>query len=409
MKKSLITVLTLFVLVMFLSACESTETPTGEVVDDSMDDSTGDTMDDIGPIMEEDLVVPEDTMDDTMTVEEIQVPEEFKDIAVRIEATEGDLIDLNPLAIDPDGDRVTYSFSQPLDEKGVWQTKDGDEGHYVITVGATDGKAKTTEEVLLIIKPSNKAPQLVCPEQVTANEGESFELDCEVYDKEGDEVVVMYSGWMGSDEKDIGYDEAGVHKVFVRANDGNRESTATIEVTVKEVNRVPELSDLPDLEAIEDDIITLKPTATDPDGDAVTIAFSAPFDNNGVFATIDGDDGEYDVTVSATDSRGGKSTTSFSLLVLNKNNAPIVKKLNSISVYEGERIVIDVEAEDPDGDELIVKFTGFMTTNEYLTTYEDAGQYTVTISVGDGDLETVQRVPITVIDKNRAPIFRVPA
>ena len=44
-------------------------------------------------------------------------------------------------AVDPDGDPIVYNFTQPLDEKGEWQTGDGDAGEYIVTVYASDGKS----------------------------------------------------------------------------------------------------------------------------------------------------------------------------------------------------------------------------------------------------------------------------
>ena len=45
-----------------------------------------------------------------------------EDFEVVVTGTEGEMIRLDPRAIDPDGDDVTFYFSEPFDESGRWQT-----------------------------------------------------------------------------------------------------------------------------------------------------------------------------------------------------------------------------------------------------------------------------------------------
>ena len=87
----------------------------------------------------------------------------------------------------------------------------------------------------------------------------------------------------------------------------------------------------------------------------------------------------------------------------------MLKRINDITVYEGETINIPVDASDREGDELTVTVTGWMNSQTYTTTYDDAGEYTVTVIVSDGEYEAKQTFKVTVLDKNRPPIFRVPA
>jgi hypothetical protein len=112
--------------------------------------------------------------------------------------------------------------------------------------------------------------------------------------------------------------------------------------------------------------------------------------------------------VIATD---GRSTTKkdFTVIVTQKNTAPVLTKINDITVNEGEVITIPVDATDREGDKLDVTVSGWMNTLTYTTTYDDAGEYTVTVVVSDGEYEAKQSFKVTVLDKNRAPIFKVPA
>ena len=50
-----------------------------------------------------------------------------------------------------------------------------------------------------------------------------------------------------------------------------------------------------------------------------------------------------------------------------------------------------------------------MNSPTYTTTYDDAGVYSVTVVVSDGQYTTDQTFKVTVLDVNRPPVFRIPA
>jgi hypothetical protein len=86
-----------------------------------------------------------------------------------------------------------------------------------------------------------------------------------------------------------------------------------------------------------------------------------------------------------------------------------LREIRPITVDEGEKIVLPISATDREGDTLTTDITGWMTADTYQTTYSDAGEYTVTISVTDGEYTATQKVDITVRDVNRPPVFVTPA
>lgn len=52
---------------------------------------------------------------------------------------EGERVEINPTATDPNGDALEFIFELPFNENGEWQTGNDDVGSYQIRVGVTDG------------------------------------------------------------------------------------------------------------------------------------------------------------------------------------------------------------------------------------------------------------------------------
>jgi hypothetical protein len=334
-----------------------------------------------------------------------------------VEGTEGELIELKPQAYDPDGDRLFYTFAKPFDGYGRWQTKIGDAGRYTVAIGVSDGKLTSTESVDVIVRRANRPPTISCKD-VTLDEGEMIDLHkaCSITDEEGDDVIVTYSGWMGSWRYQTAFGDAGSHIVTITASDKQNNQVLhtvaqNVTVNVRHVNRAPAFSgSFPTaITATENDVITLpKEMISDPDHDALTITFSAPFDQNGVWRTKLGDAGSYDVDVVAND---GQTTTKRTVHVDVKmlNTPPVLKYIPDITVNEGDTVRIPISAYDREGDKLTTTISGWLTNDTYKTTYDDAGNYTVKVTVSDGVYNTTQIVHITVNDVNRAPVFVMPA
>ncbi|MBW2982955.1 hypothetical protein KY327_01475 [Candidatus Woesearchaeota archaeon] len=392
--------LTLIVLALALGGCsylgigDNDTEPTGQIV---LDDE------DFTFLNETNETAPEDN--ETLPEAGDNVSEE--DVAHTVRITEGELVSLDLQAVDPDGDTLEYEYEAPLNEQGRWQTEIGDEGRYLVTVTVSDGKLATKEDVLVIVERANRAPVINCPDTIDVKEGETLSIDCDIYDEEGDSILVSYEGWARSDTKEIGYEASGEHAVLVRASDGQKENTKEIIVDVEDVNRKPVLKPVQDVTIMETNTVVVEPEVSDPDGDDVTLSFSDPLNDDGTWETDDGDAGTYEVTVTATDGKATVSET-FTVTVTQINTAPVLKPIGDIEVDEGETIKLPVNAYDPEGDELTFSYSGFMDGEEYTTTYEDAGEYQQTVTVSDGVLETSETFTIEVNDKNRPPRFVMP-
>jgi hypothetical protein len=155
--------------------------------------------------------------------------------------TEGDLVKLNLKATDPDGDTLTYTFTAPLNSEGKWQTRIGDAGVSYPEITVSDGKTSVVKKIKLVVETKNNKPVLQFIANVEVNEGETVTLNPKATDGDGDRLTYTYSGWMSSNTKTAGYKDAGTHKVVVSVTDGISTVSQEVTVTVKDVNRPPEL------------------------------------------------------------------------------------------------------------------------------------------------------------------------
>ncbi len=323
------------------------------------------------------------------------------------EATEGDFVSFpNLRAVDPDGDPITYTFSTPLDGKGQWQTKPGDAGEHIATITASDGSNTVSQQVLLVIKSKNKAPAIELAQKVDAKEGETVTLKPTITDAEGDTVNVSYIGWMTSASKEISFTDAGMQKVVIIAQDNKGARTSLeIVVNVTNVDRAPVMADIPAQTIKEGQKVTVKPSATDPDGDNLTYSFKFPLDKNGEWETKIGDAGDYELKVIANDGELNAEKM-FLLTVKAANKAPVIELDSPVTVKEGETVKLEPVITDPEGDEVRVSYSGWMNNDVKTTGYDDAGEHHVIISARDSAGNEVKLdVTVVVEDENRPPIF----
>lgn len=200
----------------------------------------GVTLIDISDLIEE---TEEEEMEEVEVVVEEKVVEEdnmVKEIPT-LKVTEGEVVSFpNLKATDPDGDKINYKFSEPLDVEGKWATEEGDAGEYSVTITASDGTSDVDQEVRIIVLELNKQPVLEKIKDITINEGETLKLEPKALDPEGKPITITYSGWMNSDTKELDYNSAGEYIVRVKVTDGSKDVMQDVKVTVVDVNRAPE-------------------------------------------------------------------------------------------------------------------------------------------------------------------------
>jgi len=319
---------------------------------------------------------------------------------------EGEFVSFPNLnAVDPDGDAILYTFTEPLDENGEWQTARGDAGNYEVTITASDGATQVSQNVMVIVKSLNKAPVIDALDDISIEEGETVLINPVVSDGDGDDVEITFSGWMDSSKKKSDYDDAGTHTVTIIATDGKESVTQTVGITVVNVNRAPVVEGVADIAIDEGDNVGAALEVSDPDGDDVELTFSEPLDADGEWSTEIGDAGKYMVRATASD--GDLETQeSFYVTVNAVNLAPVLEGVADVEVDESEVVSLSVTAVDPEGDDVEITFSEPLDADgTWETGYSDSGTYVVTVTASDGISSAEETFTITVNDVNRAPTF----
>ena len=121
-------------------------------------------------------------------------------------------------------------------------------------------------------------------------------------------------------------------------------------------------------------------------------------------------DGSYIWNVKCSDGTNSAFALGNRSFTVDENDAPVVEPIADILVNETELATITVIASDADDDILTYsinssKFAPSGNRFLWLTTYNDAGVYNFEVSVSDGILTSKANVKVTVLNKNRNPIF----
>lgn len=302
-----------------------------------------------------------------------------------ITAKEGNLIKINPVAYDLDQDLVSLSYSEPFNELGEWQTTKDDSGVYEITVTASDGEFEESQKVQIIVENVDRKPIFSGEiEEIEVNEGDELDLTLGISDPDGDIIELTATGlpkgaslngnkltykpdysvirkpdsWFASLLKkihldDLFYSDKETFKITLEANAKNLSIKKKIKLTVLDTNRAPVLKEMKDITMKENDVLVLKPQATDYDNDRISYKISLPVGDDGRWETDFEDNGIYDVVVTATDGEL-EDVQTIKVNVENVNRKPIFEELPVVVVNENEEAKISLKNKitDPDGDEI---------------------------------------------------------
>jgi hypothetical protein len=308
---------------------------------------------------------------------------ELEDIFINVK--EGEIISLDLPKQDTDGDLLTYQFEDPFNQKGEWVTTYNDAGEYSLKFVVSDGKLESLTEVIIVIENVDRPIFLDTPREIIVNEGEKLTWGIDTFDPDGDEISLTVDGFPENavleDETLIwipSFDEikrkegflstllnairienkilkSKTFLVSIKACSNKNCEERKVKIKVNNVNQNPIIKDPGIITLKAKEKLKLNATATDPDGDLVRYFFSEPLnERSGEWNTKRGDEGVYQVFITASDGVD-QTTIPVTINVVKNNRAPKLKpKIRNLVVNEGEPVKILFKTKDPDNDSVSV-------------------------------------------------------
>ena len=218
--------------------------------------------------------------------------------------TETELLKVDFDVSDPDGDDITITYSEPLDNKGEWTPNYDQAGEYASTITISDGISVVEKEVTILVLNKNRAPELKEVPELYVREGETILQDIEGTDPDNDKTILSwYKIPVGSKIKNrvfnftpkhnfvnnpkptlwnkfkysfIPYEEAYTFRLGL--DDTQDTIFMNITVHVKNVNRAPTITHyIPVTKAKVGEIVKFGVIVEDPDNDKLTYDWNFGF------------------------------------------------------------------------------------------------------------------------------------
>ncbi len=190
-----------------------------------------------------------------------------------------------------------------------------------------------------------------------------------------------------------------------------------IRVKVQNVNRAPKLARLANVAKNENELLEVQVTASDPDGDSLTLSVDSLPTNavfaKGLFSWKPGiaDVGNHTLTFRASDGFASDSQTII-LSIGAVNRPPEILGLSDTTVKEYDSLSMVITTKDPEGKPVVLKATGLPDSAKFTVTTSGNGRltwkvkgnqsrtepYAISFSANDGELEAKATLHITVLD-----------
>jgi hypothetical protein len=368
---------------------------------------------------------------------------------------EGSNLNFNITGSDPDLDSVYFSaenlptnaaFADSGNGVGNFDFSPdfGQEGVYFVTFKIFDGALVDSEVVEIDVTGTNQIPVLAAIGAQVTDENVNLNFTVSATDADGDSIILSTSALPGTaaftDNGDgtgsfdwtPGYTDAAVYNVTFYATDTLDTDSELITITVNDAgNQPPVLDSIGALATTEGDSLIAIITASDPDGDAVslltgTLPTNAGFvdSGNGVGAfTFTPDyiqEGVYNVLFYASDGILDDSETVVVTVNSSGNQPPIITAVADTTIDEGDSLVTLVTAYDPDGVGVLLSVTSTITNFNFVDSgngvglfrfasdFYSAGQDTVWFYAVDFESPpavTIDTMAITITDVNQPPVI----
>ncbi len=381
--------------VFFLAGCDTYEQLYGDesLPLDDLEDISSEIEKTLGEVLPAE--VDEESTDEEVA-EEIPIEEESEEVMSIAE----DIFDI---------------LSEELDEKGEVI----DEGEELTDEEALeeelDEDTTISEEDIAIIEEIIEEAQVEEAIAIIVQETELVSLVTEAQDPDEDQIIFTFSSPLDEDgEWQTAYGDAGEYTVTVTASDSQLTTSQNVLIIVNKKEEKPTIDSFEPQQLIviikETEDIDFEIEASDLNRDELD--YSWKLDGAEVstgkaytYETTYDDSGSHTIKVDVSDDNDLTSQL-WSVTVENTNRKPVMEEISLIEVKENEVVIIAPDVVDPDGDE--ISFTISDPVGDegvWETTYDDAGEYTVTVTASDGTDTVSQDVKILVENVNRAPII----
>ena len=359
--------------------------------------------------------------------------------------TAGQAYSFAPTVSDPDGNSLAFSVTG----KPAWlafNTTTGaltgtppaaDAGQSTISITASDGSLQASLTfALTVVAPANRMPTISGNGSGALLVGQAYTFTPAASDPDGDGLTFAVTGkpaWAAFDAATgrlsgtPGANDVGTSNVTISVSDGSLQASIGFAIVVSTTppppppaNRAPTIAGNGAATVTTGQAYSFTPTASDPDGNALTFAISGR-PSWATFSTTTGrlqgtpgvgNVGTSTVTIAVSDGSLSASIT-FAITVTSGNRAPTISGNAAQSATVGQAFSFTPTASDPDGNPLTFTssarpaWLSFNASNGSLGGTPAAGNVgasTITITVSDGSLSNSLTVTVTVAAAaNRAP------
>jgi hypothetical protein len=338
--------------------------------------------------------------------------------------TEGQSYSFTPAASDPDGQALTFSIAN----RPSWASFSassgqltgtpavGAAGSYMnIVISVSDGVASVSLPAFtIVVERANRAPVITGTPGTSAREGQAYSFQPGASDPDGDAVSFSISNkpsWASFNPANgalAGTPPAGsagsYSNIVISVSDGRLSAALSAFSISVSANRAPTISGSPGATATVGQAYSFRPTASDPDGDALTYSIA----NRPSWANFNASTGRLNgtpaasnvgtfsgIVISVSDGFGTVALPAFSIEVqAGPNSAPTISGTPPASAAVGQAYSFRPTASDADGDTLTFSISNppswanFNTTTGELSgtpAASNVGSYgNIVITVSDG-------------------------